>query len=187
MAFRGSAAARGALGSALVFIAGALLHFAFDWLGAWRPAALLAAVNESVWEHLKIAFWPGLIWAVAERPFVHAPRGAFWAARGVGLACVSIVIVAIFHAYTGLIGHNLLIVDIALFAIAIAVGQAVSATLAAPAARALGLRSAGLLLLAAQIGAFSIFTLHPPALALFQDPRTGLYGLEAHGAAWRSR
>jgi hypothetical protein len=35
-----------------------LLHFAFGWSGRWLPLALVAPVNESVWEHLKMAYWP---------------------------------------------------------------------------------------------------------------------------------
>jgi len=51
-------------GAAFVILVGSALHFVFDWTGGWRPAALFAAVNESIWEHLKLAFWPGLAWAL---------------------------------------------------------------------------------------------------------------------------
>src|SRR5690625_180398 len=37
---------------------GSLLHFTFDWTGHNRLAAIFSAVNESYWEHIKIAIWP---------------------------------------------------------------------------------------------------------------------------------
>ena len=36
-------------------IVGSLLHFLYDWTGEKRWAAVLGAVNESYWEHIKIA------------------------------------------------------------------------------------------------------------------------------------
>src|SRR5690625_6613879 len=39
-------------------IAGSLLHFLFDWTGHNRVVAIFSAVNESYWEHIKIAVWP---------------------------------------------------------------------------------------------------------------------------------
>jgi len=40
----------------IIGLVGSLLHFLFDWLGQWPPIGLISAVNESVWEHTKLAF-----------------------------------------------------------------------------------------------------------------------------------
>ncbi len=162
----------------IVVAAGSLLHFAYGWSGAWAPAALFAAVNESVWEHLKIAFWPALILAL-----VRARPGAglaCWAAQGVGLLVPSVVIVAVFYGYTAILGDNLLVADIATFALAILLGQIASRRLARRGGADAGLRALGLALLVAQLGAFSAFTYAAPRLFLFEDPRNGRYGLEAY-------
>lgn len=42
------------------------LHFAFERSGYWQPVAWLAADDESVWEHLKLASWPARLYALAE-------------------------------------------------------------------------------------------------------------------------
>ena len=34
------------------------LHFAFEWSNNFRLLAPFVPVNESIWEHLKMAFWP---------------------------------------------------------------------------------------------------------------------------------
>jgi len=54
-------------------IVGSLLHFAFDWTGHNRWAAIFSAVNESYWEHIKIAilssvgFGRGFFYRVSSR------------------------------------------------------------------------------------------------------------------------
>lgn len=57
-----------------ISLSGSALHFVFEWLEEWPPVALIAAVNESVWEHLKLAFWPGMIYALF-RDFVTGKYG----------------------------------------------------------------------------------------------------------------
>lgn len=37
------------IGAIFIIFAGSALHFVFGWVGGWRPVALIAAVNESVW------------------------------------------------------------------------------------------------------------------------------------------
>ena len=39
---------------------------------------VVAAVNESTWEHFKMAFWPGLIFALIEYPFLKEETNNFF-------------------------------------------------------------------------------------------------------------
>ena len=39
-------------------VAGVLLHFLFEWTGKSIFVAPFAAVNESIWEHMKLLFVP---------------------------------------------------------------------------------------------------------------------------------
>jgi hypothetical protein len=91
-------------GMALIILAGSALHFVFEWTGYWRPAALIAAVNESTWEHLKMAFWPGLMFALVEYPFIRKAAHNVWVAKGLGLFTMPVVIVALFYGYRALAG-----------------------------------------------------------------------------------
>jgi hypothetical protein len=45
-----------------IFFTGCMLHFLYRWTGFWPPVAWLTAVNDSLWEHGKPAFWPALAW-----------------------------------------------------------------------------------------------------------------------------
>ena len=60
---------------------GTTLHFWFEWTDYWRPIAIIAAVNESTWEHFKMAFWPSLIFAVIEYPFIKDATNNFFIAK----------------------------------------------------------------------------------------------------------
>jgi len=164
-------------GAALIIIAGSVLHFAFDWLGGWRPVALVAAVNESIWEHLKLAFWPGLAWAVIPPKSTVIPLSERLAVRGYTLALTAILIVTIFLGYTRILGDNLLVLDIGTFVIAVVAGQVVAALVLIRAMRPRAMRMIGLGLLAVQSAAYSLFTYFPPDYWLFIEARSGLRGL----------
>ena len=66
------------IGVLFIVLAGSALHFVFEWTGYWRPVAWLAAVNESVWEHFKLAFWPSLFFAVVEYAAIRKSANNFW-------------------------------------------------------------------------------------------------------------
>jgi len=165
-------------GIAFIVALGSALHFAFAWTGYWPPVALVAAVNESIWEHLKLAFWPGLLWAAIERPNLHLKPSEFWAAKGIALLVPPAAIIAIFTTYTGILGENILFLDIATFVVAIVLGQVVSIwLLRIPSS--LSFRRLGHLLLGLQLVAYSTLTFFPPRLDLFMDSRNGTYGIPA--------
>jgi Family of unknown function (DUF6512) len=86
-------------GFLFILAAGFPWHFMFQWTGGWRPAALLFPVNESVWEHMKLCFWPGLIWALIEYPFIGEGTLNFWAAKAASLLAMCTVMAALFYAY----------------------------------------------------------------------------------------
>lgn len=72
------------VGIVFIILVGATLHFVFEWSGCWRPIAWLAAVNESVGEHLKLALWPAVAFALAEYLAFGSRMAGFWAAKGIG-------------------------------------------------------------------------------------------------------
>jgi len=166
-------------GIPFVVILGSVLHFAFAWSGYLRPLALVAAVNESVWEHLKLAFWPSLLWTLMECRVLKIDARSFWAAKGFALLLAPILIVIIFYGYTSLLGRNIIALDIATFVIAITAAQLVSAQLVKANFQTVWLRTIGIALLVCQLVAYSAFTFHTPPFAMFEDPRNGIRGIPA--------
>jgi len=164
-------------GIIFIVVLGSLLHFAFEWSGGWTPIAPIAAVNESVWEHLKLGFWPALAYAVLEYSRFGKSAGNFCFAKTLGIYLIPITIVVLYYSYTSIMGHGLLIVDIVIFVEAVIVGQLVSYGLlvASPLPGRLN-RFAPIALVVLGI-LFVLFTFHPPQLPIFRDSVTGAYGI----------
>jgi hypothetical protein len=161
-----------------IILFGTTLHFWFEWTGYWRPIALIAAVNESTWEHFKMGFWPSLIYALIEYPFIKQDTKNFWAAKFLGLFTMPIVTSILFYSYTAITGHHYLIADIIVFILSIIAGQLVSLRILSSAdtmsSIAQRLSIIGLLLM---IAGFSLLSYFPRENFLFADPNTGEYGI----------
>lgn len=165
------------LGIPFIVASGSALHFAFSWAGKWPPLAIVAATNESIWEHLKLAFWPSLAWALFESREMRLPAQSYWAAKGVSFLIATIVIVVVFQSYTAILGRNLLVLDIGTFVVAIVLGQLGSIWLLTKRPVVGPVAWVGIVLLLCQLAAFSLFTYFPPNHPLFIDPRSGVRGL----------
>ena len=50
----------------VIGIIGVLSHFVYEWSGENAFVGLFFPVNESIWEHLKLIFYPALIYFTAE-------------------------------------------------------------------------------------------------------------------------
>jgi len=165
-----------AIGMLVIIITGSLLHFVFAWLGNWPPAALVAAVNESTWEHLKLAFWPALIWGLVEYPYLKNRVNNFWLAKVAGLYLMPILIVVLFYSYKFIFGGHNLAYDIGIFIVAIIAGQGLSYYLMTkPAWPRLKLVAPVLLIII--IAAFSLLTYFPIKAELWRDSVSGGYGI----------
>ncbi len=158
-------------------ILGFLFHFAFSWFGSWKPSALFFAVNESVWEHCKIAFWPALLFAVIEYLFIGKSLNNFIISKFTLLFTITLTIIVLFYSYTGILGYNLLILDIMIFFIAIIFGQYLSYKLLIHKQLNKLLNILSCLFIIVLIIAFSTFTFYPPHINLFKDPQTKTYGI----------
>ncbi|MBE0481313.1 MAG: hypothetical protein IBX68_10080 [Dehalococcoidia bacterium] len=163
-------------GILFTILLGSLLHFVFDWSGQWSPLAVVAAVNESVWEHLKLGFWPALFFFFVEYPFIRKPAQNVFFAKGIGILLIPALIAVLFYSYTAFM-ESILPVDLAIFVIAVVVGQLTSYGVLTARALPSWVNIPGLLLLLGLGIAFSTLTYYPPELPLFQDPVTGGYGI----------
>jgi hypothetical protein len=165
------------IGIAVISIAGSVLHFAFEWSGNWPPMGVIAAVNESVWEHLKIAFWPALFYALFEYPFFRGQTRNFVIAKAAGIYVMPVAIVVLFYSYTAIIGGEILIVDILIFVVAVALGQLTSYRLLTMGRLPAWLDKLGIVMVILLAAAMGVFTFYTPHLPIFRDSLTGAYGI----------
>jgi hypothetical protein len=164
------------VGIAVISILGSVLHFVFEWSGSCEPIGIFAAVNESVWEHFKIAFWPALLYSLFEYPFLRHSTSNFIIAKAIGIYVMPITIAVIFYAYTAVLGEEILIVDILIFIIAIALGQLASYKLLNMRRLPRWTDKVGLVLVILLAVVFGVFTFYPPHLPIFRDAR-GFYSI----------
>lgn len=167
------------IGIAVIILAGSALHFVFELTGRFTPVALFAAVNESTWEHLKLAFWPALIFVLIEYRYVKTLAPNFWPGKTVALWLTPILIVVFFYAYQWITGTDSLVADITIFAVAIIIGQLVGLKLitravARPCTQMVAWAGLGII-----TAAFCLATFFPPKVFLFHDPISKGYGIVA--------
>lgn len=164
-----------------LFVVGSVLHFVYNWSHHSKGIAVLAAVNESYWEHIKIAFWPVFFLYVGEFFLGGYAFASFIPSRTIALYAIPITMVSTVFLYKHFARKNILWIDISLFMFTIIVAQVVSTLYIDElmASRTTVIISWVFLSLLAT--AFFVFTLNPPKEPdLFKDPITEKYGVKGH-------
>ena len=164
------------LGFGVTALGGTLLHFLYDWLGGAVWVAPFSGVNESTWEHMKLLFWPMLVFAVVQS-FFFRDRKDFWCIKLRGILLGLALIPVLFYTYNGVIGKSPDWLNITIFFVSAALsylfetrlfeGETVACKRPKLAAAILW----GIALL------FVLFTFLTPEIGVFRDPLTGTYGI----------
>ena len=159
-------------------ILGTLLHFTYEWFLENAFIGSFSAVNESVWEHLKLVFFPMLIAAIIEYFFVKDVSKNYVEAKTIGIfTAISFIIVA-FFTYSGIIGTSLIVIDILIFILSIILGEYVAYRLMKRKDEStVATEVLAIIILTLLFIFFIIFTYLPPEVNLFRDVTTGLYGI----------
>ena len=166
------------MGFAVTSLAGTLLHFLYDWTGESVLVAPFSGVNESTWEHMKLIFWPMLIYAVIES-FFFRDRKDFPCIKLRGILTALILIPTLFYTYNGAIGRSPDWLNIAIFFLSAAVAYIYETRLLRKETVKCKNPKLAIFLLCIIAAAFVIFTFKTPTLGIFQDPLTGGYGIQS--------
>ena len=164
------------LGFAVTALLGTLLHFLYEWTGGARWAAIISGVNESTFEHMKLLFWPMLVFALFQWYF-HSERGDFWCVKLRGMLLGLALIPVLFYTYNGVIGKSPDFVNIAIFFVAAAAAYIYESILFKRESLRLCSPAVSLILIVVIALAFVIFTFRTPRLNIFFDPLTATYGI----------
>jgi hypothetical protein len=162
--------------SSFIFVIGlgTFLHFFFEMTGKNHIAGLFSAVNESTWEHLKLLFFPYMIFAVAEYYAVGKNYKGFFKVKASGIILGMLSVIILFYTYSGIIGHNFTFIDILIFIISAGISSFYSYKYIG---KSEGDNFAGLVILAVIAVMFALFTFYPPHIGLFLDPVSLKYGI----------
>lgn len=165
-------------GFSLCSLGGTLLHFLYEWTGNSILSAPFSAVNESVWEHMKLLYVPLMIFALVQSRFF-ADCKQFWCIKLYGTAAGLLTIPAVYYTYNGAIGRSPDWVNITIFFIAVAVTCITETHLFRQNACRRCRAWLAITVLCVIGGLFILFTFIPPTLPLFRDPVNGTYGISA--------
>jgi hypothetical protein len=168
------------LGFLFIAVLGSSLHFAFELSNFWKPVAIIAAVNESTWEHLKLVFWPGLFFALLEYNFLKGWVANFWIAKFSCLLIMPLVIAFGWYGVVAIVGENIFATNIVLFIAAIALGQWVSYKIMMTNRLTSFDQRGAIVGIILMMFAFGLFTFFPPKIFLFEHidlMNTGEYGI----------
>jgi hypothetical protein len=163
-------------GTLFIIFLGTALHFTFAFSGRNPLVGSFSAVNESVWEHLKLPFWPSLLWMLIEIYPLRKVVGNFFTAKAIGIIVMIVFIPAVFYSYTAFTEENLA-VDIATFMIAVIFGQIISYRLFKKGKPSKRTEIIAIIVIALLAIIFVFFTFYPPHLFIFHDSNSGRYGI----------
>lgn len=104
-----------------IVLAGSLLHFVYGWSGERAAVGVFSPINESVWEHLKLLYFPALVFGGIEYIFLRKRTRSLITAKAVGILIGMLFTVAAFYSYTAIAGDNFLWADIGLFVLSAAI------------------------------------------------------------------
>lgn len=103
-------------GIIFIFIVSSLIHSLYDWTGKPLIIGLIAPINESLWEHLKMPIIPTVLWwIIAYYLFLNKKEADLtkWILCGMISFIITILVTGTFYyIYTGALGIHSMIFDV---------------------------------------------------------------------------
>ena len=150
-----------------VMVLGTLLHFTYKWSGNNVIVGIFSPINESIWEHLKLMFFPMLITIIIGYLYKGKDIDNYLSSKVIGTVVMISFTIVFYYTYSGILGTNYTGVDVSIFFIAVALGQYVSYKLMKT--KFHGNNITATIILLVLLLCFVIFTFFPPNIALFKD------------------
>ena len=160
------------IGIPVLFIIGSVFHFIYEWTGKNIIIGLIAPINESIFQHIKMVVIPIICWWTLYYYLKgrkdNIPKGKWFSGSVVSLISSILFIPVLFYLYTGALGIESLIIDILILLISLTFGQL------------LGLHfyryskgidtTIAICIFVFIITLFAILTLYPPNIPFFISP-----------------
>lgn len=158
------------IGILFVLVTGTLDHFLYDWTEQNRIVGFFAPVNESTWEHMKLAFFPMLLYAIFLASKLKGQYPCIVSALALGILLGTWMIPVIFYTYSGILGFHFLAFDLLTFLLAV-IGGFCTIYRFTLSCKAPGATPILFALIFVMILCFAVFTYHAPEIGLFVEPQ----------------
>lgn len=157
-------------------VLGVLLHFLFDLSGQNAIVGSFSAVNESIWEHIKLVFFPMFIFSLVQSRYQGHKYPNFWCIKLVGTLLAMVLIPVLYYTINGIFGPTRDWMNIAIFFISVATSTFVETLLFKKSSIECAYPQKAILIFVLIAILFVVFTFIPPQIPLFEDPITKSYG-----------
>lgn len=169
------------LGIPFIFILGSIFHFLYELTGKITLVAFFAPINESIWEHTKLALVPmlcwWLLWYLIRGKKLGVNRNNWFVAAFLSTISVPILIILFYYTYTGAFNIHSLTIDITSFFVSITAAHLLGLHIYKQGNFSNTSYTGIIILLTLLTLMYIMLTLNPPHLPLFMDNNSGLYGL----------
>ncbi|MBQ8572871.1 MAG: hypothetical protein IJ451_05350 [Ruminococcus sp.] len=165
-------------GPFIVFTTASLLHFIYR-LNPNVLTSLFGAVNESIWEHIKIFTIAYLFYGFIEFLWAKPSLKRFVVSKAVGTVAQGVFIPLVYYSVSLFFKKPILIVDLIIGFLAAVLGFLVSYRLYKSNINIEKYFLTSLMLLFLILMSLLCFTYFPPEAELFRDVITGEYGIAA--------
>lgn len=165
------------IGFFVISIIGTLLHFLFKFSGKSMFLAPFSAVNESVWEHLKIAVLPIMLWTFIEFITLKFRRDNLWTSLFVKIITAMLSITFLYYLYSFIFKTHNLVINLIIFYFSILISQILGYKVVTGRRVNLKLEEHSKYIVIFIFLLFIAFTFIPPKLNIFKDEVTSTYGV----------
>ncbi len=159
-----------------ISIIGTLFHFTYDYFKHNKVALIFSAVNESVWEHIKMGLSSALLFSIFDG-FKYGKVGTYFFAKSISLLMIILIIPISFYGCKLLFKRSFLVIDILIFYIATFASSYSFFYIIRNIKEIYILNYIGCIMLFIIFGSYLLLTIWPPKNELFLDPITKKYGL----------
>ena len=174
---KGSLGVRKLAGFLFVSVAGTFLHFLYDLTGKNLAAGLISAVNESIWEHMKLIFYPMVLVSLVEYRLTKGERSLIRCSTLAGILLALILIPVLYYSYTGILGISVDWFNVTIFFLAAGAAYRLEYRIeSGNCCRRVSFK-VWMLILLLIAAAFTAATFCPPRIPLFRDPLSGTWGI----------
>ncbi len=151
-------------------ILGVIFHFVYNWTGQIRFIGFFVPINESIWEHLKLIFYPIIIVSLAEYYLgkIRSEKFLCIKARSVWIGMLSTVV--LFYTYSGVLGQVIDWINIVIYFIAMGIAYCFSYSRLTQQKPIKDTPVICILSLTVIAILFMLFSLYPPSLGIFTVP-----------------
>lgn len=163
----------------IISILGTFFHFLYDISKHNKVVGLFAAVNESTWEHIKIALTPTILWSIYDG-YIYGRNPNYFTAKLSSLLILITFIPTIFYLYKYFTNKPIIIVDILIFYIAIILSQFSFYSIIKLQTLGFATNYLSCISIFIVFGFYMVLTLLPIKSFIFKDPITNKFGFKGH-------